>query len=87
MFLSQLPVYFLDDAGAVRAKRRSASSSHEEGPAMIVHLRSNAHLRADVCVAWFGNYSCKMHVCQIPIMRPETAITRSSGYQRFRKLY
>lgn len=68
------------------AKRRSARCSHEEGPALIVQLRSDAHLRADIRVARFGDYSGKMSVRQVPIMRPETAIARRGGRQGFREV-
>lgn len=56
----------------------SASGSHEKGPAVIVHLCSNTHLRADISVTWFGDYLREMPIRQIPMMCPETAIARSS---------
>lgn len=79
-------LYCLAQVTIFTAKRRSARGSHEEGPALIVQLRSDAHLRADIRVARFGDYSGKMSVRQVPIMRPETAIARRGGRQGFREV-
>jgi len=83
MILLQLPFYLLYDVGAIGAKRTGTASSHEKGSALIVHFRSNAHLRAGISVARFRDYLNKMPICQIPMVCPETAIERSGGRQRF----